>query len=110
MSIANRKPITEVLADIKDSQGIDAAYSHFANGHRYPHLTYIGSGQVHLEADGTAYWKGNTYQVELYYKKKDPALEDAIEAAFLAGGWNYTKSEDAYLEDERIFLIYYELS
>lgn len=110
MSISNRKALVEVLQDIKTTLGIDSTYSHFRNGHEYPYLAYIGSGQVQLTADGTAFWRSNTYQVELYFKKKDPALEDAVEDAFLAGGWNYTKSDDSYLEDEGVFLIFYDLS
>jgi hypothetical protein len=109
-TISNRQTLAEVFAAIKEDQGIDAVYSHYKNGHALPYLAYIGTGQTQLRADGTAYWAANTYQVELYYSKKDETLEAAIEAAFLAGGWGYSKSEDAYLEDEGVFLIFYQLS
>lgn len=109
--ISNRDSITTVLADIKQTLGIESAYSHFAKTNvRYPNLVYIGSGQTQLQADGTAYWRGNTYQVELYFKKKDETVEAAVEDAFLAGGWNYSKSDDAYIDDEGVFVIYYDLS
>jgi len=110
MTIANRDPITTVLAAIKEDLGIDAAYSHFTNGHAYPHLIYIGAGQSQLLADGTAYWRGPTYQVELYFTRKDEAVEAAVEDRFLAGGWNYSKSDDAYIEDEGVYVIFYDLS
>lgn len=108
--ISNRQSIVEVLQGIQEDYGIDSAYSHFANGHPFPYLAYIGTGQTHLQADGTAYWRGNTYQVELYFLKKDETLEKSIEDAILAGGWNYSKSEDAYIEDMGAFVIYYDLS
>lgn len=111
-NISNRASITDILAGLKTSQGIESVYSHFTDGHDHgiPFIAYIGAGQSQLHADGKTYWKGNTYQVELYFEKKDEALEDTIEAAFTAGGWNYSKSDDAFLEDEGIYLIYYDLS
>lgn len=108
--ISNRLDIVTLLKGIKRDLGIDSTYSHFVNGHDLPYLVYIGSGQSQLQADGTAYWRGNTYQVELYYSKKDETLEAGIEDAILAGGWNYDKSEDTYLDDQGIYLIYYNLS
>ena len=109
-TISNRKSLSEVFADIKASHGIDAVYSHFKNGHALPYLAYIGTGQTQLRADGTAYWSANTYQVEFYFQKKDEALEAAVEAAFLDGGWGYSKSDDVYLEDEGVFFIIYDIS
>ena len=109
-AISNRQDITEVLAAIEEETGIRAAYSHFTNGEGYPHIVYIGSGQQQQRADDTTIWRSNTYQVELYFKKKEPALEEAVEDAFLAGGWGYTKSDDSYLEDEGVFLIFYDLA
>lgn len=108
--ISNRASIVEVLQGIQEDLGIDSAYSHFSNGHKFPYLVYIGTGQTQLQADGTAYWRGNTYQVELYFLKKDEALETAIEDAFLAGGWNYSKSDDSYIDDMGAFVIFYDLS
>lgn len=105
-NISNRKPITEVLADT----GIAAAYSHFVDGHEYPYLVYIGSGQENLLADNTTVWRGNTYQLEYYYTIKNEEAETAIEDAILAGGWNYSKSSDSYIEDEGVFVIFYDVS
>lgn len=109
-NISNRLTLAEIFAGIKDDLGIDAVYSHFTNGHSLPYMAYIGNGQTQMLADGTAYWRTNTYQVELYFQKKDETLESSIEEAFLAGGWNYSKSDDAYLEDEGIFVIFFDLS
>lgn len=86
---------------------LPCAYSHFKTEQAPPYLVYIGSGQTIDRADNTHYWSENRYQVEYYYKEKDEATEAAIEAALLKGGYQFTKSEDNYLSDEDVFLIYY---
>lgn len=83
------------------------AYSHFKTPQTPPYLIYIGNGQNTLPADNTLYWRSNTYQVEYYYTEKSETNEAAIEDALLAAGFVYEKSEDVYLEDEGVFLIYY---
>ena len=108
--ISDRADIVTVFADIEYELGIPAVYSHFVNGSSLPYLAYIGNGQTQMQADSEVYWRANTYQVELYYEKKDEALEEAIEDIFIADGWKFSKSEDAYIEDEGIYLIFYDLS
>ena len=100
------RDITEALK----SCGIPWAYSHFREPMEPPFVVYLGSGQNVLEADDTHYWHENTYQVEYYFKEKDEEKEEAIEQAILAGGRRFEKSEDLYLEDEDVFLIYYYLN
>ena len=68
---------------------------------------YIGNGQTVMEADNTHYWRENTYQVEYYYKTKNEANETAIENALLSAGFLYDKSEDIYIEDQGVFVIYF---
>lgn len=108
--VSGRKEIVEVLSAIKTATGIDSVYSHFVNGHALPYLAYIGTGQNSSVSDNRIDWRSNTYQVELYFKKKDEALESAIEDEFVSGGWYFEKGEDAFLSDEGIFYIIYDLS
>jgi hypothetical protein len=68
---------------------------------------YIGNGQDVFEADNTHYWKQNTYQVEYYFTTKNEQNEEAIEKALLDNGFLYEKSEDVYIEDEGVFVVYY---
>ena len=42
-----------------------------------------------------------------YFKEKNPYLEAEIEQILLDNGYRYDKSEDIYIEDEDVFLIYY---
>ena len=53
--------------------------------------------------------RNNRFQVEYYFTEKSQANEAAIEDALLGQGFNYTKSEDVYIEEEGVFVIYYQV-
>ena len=89
------------------STGLPCAYSHFKTPQSPPYLVYIGNGQNTFQADDTHYWKQNTYQVEYYFTTKNEQNEEAIETALLDNGFLYEKSEDIYIEEEEVFVIYY---
>lgn len=89
------------------STHLPCAYSHFKTPQEPPYIVYIGNGQVVFEADNTHYWRQNTYQVEYYFTTKSETNEASIEDALLGAGFNYEKSEDIYIEDEGVFVIYY---
>lgn len=96
-----------MIYDVLISTGLPCSYSHFQKKIEPPYLVYIGSGQNTFGADNTWYHRENTYQVEYYFTTKNEANETAIENALLSNGYNYEKSEDIFLEDEGLFLIYY---
>lgn len=89
------------------SIGLPCAYSHFKTSQEPPYIVYIGNGQDVFEADNTHYWKQNTYQVEYYFTTKSESNEASIENTLLSAGYLYEKSEDIYIEDEDVFVIYY---
>ena len=89
------------------STGLPCAYSHFKTPQTPPYIVYIGNGQDVLNADNTHYWRRNTYQVEYYFTSKNESNEAAIEDALLENGFIYEKSEDIYIEDQGVFVIYY---
>ena len=89
------------------STGLPCAYSHFKTTQTPPYIVYIGNGQDVLNADNTHYWRRNTYQVEYYFTTKNESNEAAIEDALLENGFIYEKSEDVYIEDQDVFVIYY---
>ena len=74
-----------------------------------PFLVYYGAGQEKASADNTHYWSRDIYNVEYYFEDKSETNEERIEAAILAAGFQYEKSEDVYLDDEDLFAIYYYL-
>ena len=91
------------------STGLPCAYSHFRTNQDPPYIVYIGNGQDVMEADNTHYWRNNRYQVEYYFTAKNESNEAAIEDALLANGFNYTKSEDVFIDSEGVFVIYYQI-
>ena len=95
------------IFQVLQSTGLPCAYSHFKKAKSPPYIVYIGNGQEVFEADNTHYWKQNTYQVEYYFTTKNEQNEASIENALLEAGYLYDKSEDVYIEDEGVFVIYY---
>ena len=89
------------------STHLPCAYSHFKTPQEPPYIVYIGNGQDVLNADNTHYWRRNTYQVEYYFTTKNESNEATIEDALLENGFIYEKSEDVYIEDQGVFMIYY---
>lgn len=95
------------IYQVLQSTGLPCAYSHFRTNQSPPYIVYIGSGQDVFEADNTHYYKENTYQVEYYFTTKDESNEASIEDALLEAGYLYEKSEDVFIEDQGVFVIYY---
>lgn len=95
------------IFQVLQSTGLPCAYSHFKKKQSPPYIVYIGNGQNTFQADDTHYWKQNTYQVEYYFTSKNEQNEEAIETALLDNGFLYDKSEDIFIEDEGVFVIYY---
>lgn len=95
------------IYQVLQSTGLPCAYSHFKKKQSPPYIVYIGNGQNTFQADDTHYWKQNTYQVEYYFTTKNEQNEEAIESALLDNGFLYEKSEDIYIEEEEVFVIYY---
>lgn len=95
------------IYEILQSTGLPRAYSHFRTAQKPPYLVYIGDGQDNFSADNTFYHSENEYQIEYYFTEKDEATETAIEQTLLSAGYQYEKSEDAYLSDLGAFVIYY---
>ena len=102
----------QILTDPNTGLDIPVAYSHFTKKSapkEPPYLLYIGEGQETFKADNTFYHARNTYQLEYYFTEKDETKEAAIEKILLDNGFLYTKSEDVFIEDEGVFVIYYQI-
>ena len=102
----------QILTDPNSGLGLPCVYSHFRDEdvpESPPYLVYIGSGQDHFEADNSYYWSRNRYQIEYYFTEKNEAQEKAIEEVLLDNGYLYTKSEDVYIEEMGVFVIYYNV-
>ena len=102
----------EILTNPETGLGIPCAYSHFRDDEvpeAPPYLVYMGDGQDTFEADNTYYWTRNRYQIEYYFTEKNEEQEAAIEKLLLDNGYLYDKTEDVYIEDQGVFVIYYNV-
>lgn len=97
------------IYSVLQSTGLPCAYSHFKTDQEPPYIVYIGNGQNFMDADNTHYYRNNTYQVEYYFTTKNETNEAGIEDALLEAGFNYEKSEDVYIQEEDVFVIYYQI-
>ena len=97
-------PILEAL----QSLGLPAAFGFFQAPQDPPYLVYTGAGQDQFRADNTIFDKTNLYRVEYYFTKKNEEEEAEIEETLLGAGFLYQKSEDAFIEDENVWVIYYD--
>lgn len=100
--------MTDIYRTIKKS-GLPVAYGTFKSIQKPPYIIYMGNGQSRKLADNTVYHKGNKYRLELYFVYKDEQIESNIEDLLLSEGWLYDKSEDVFIESEKIYLIYYTI-
>lgn len=95
------------VIELLQSLGIPATYMKFDKQQRPPYAVYYGAGQDKYVADNVPYQKRNDYTVEYYFRDKSAANENALEAKFTAEGYAYEKSEDVYISDEKMNVIYY---
>lgn len=101
--------ITEVK-EMLDEIGFPIAYNNFEEESEIepPFITYIIPSVENIRADGKWYIKISELSVELYTDSKDIDAESRVESILDNKELNYRKSE-AYLDDERLFLILYQL-
>ena len=97
------------IYEVLQLTNLPCAYSHFKTKQDPPYIVYIGNGQEVFEADNTHYWRQNAYQIEYYFKTKNESNEASIENALLDAGYLYDKSEDVFIEDQGVFVIYYQV-
>ena len=95
------------IYQLLDSISLPWAYGRKLGKQKPPFIALLGNGQESFEADNTFYHKKNNYRVEYYFIAKNETAEAEIETALLDNGFLYEKSEDVYIEDEDVFVIYY---
>lgn len=74
-----------------------------------PFLIYRGSGANNLKSDDEVYYTDYGYTIEYYFKEKDEEKEEAIEKVLNQNKIIWEKSEDIYIDSEKLFLIYYTI-
>lgn len=73
-----------------------------------PYIAIVDTGREDQFADDTRFIKVPTYRIELYYERKDPALEDKIESFFDASEILWSTDGDTAIDTEGMYeRIYY---
>ena len=99
----------EELVRIVSGMGIPFAYDHFAEGESPdpPFLCYLLPGSNNFSADGKVYYKIGQVNIELYTDRKDPLLEQKLEAALDAASIFYNKTE-VWIDSEKLYEVLYQ--
>jgi len=96
------------LKTLLESTGMPVAYREYKSTMVTPCLIYLFDNSDNLGADNRVYHKDNSWNIELYTKKKDPAAEAKVEAVLDAAEIYWEKTE-TYLQSEGLFEVLYEI-
>ena len=100
--------VLEILKAFKETEGIDFAYDHFAEGEspNPPFVVYLYPSTNNFAADGIVYVPINKVSVELYTDKKEPETEQKLERLLTGAGVFYEKTE-VWIASERLYEVIY---
>lgn len=101
--------IQATMIKIRDRMKIPVAFGAFEESQSLPYIVYRGAGQTNIPADDTFYHSEPDYQIEYYFGEKNEETESGIEQILLEDGLLYEKSEDTYIEEEKVWVIYYQV-
>lgn len=101
----------EEITAMVEEMGLPSAYHHFAEGESPPppFVVYLSPGEENFSADNIAYFSSKQLDIELYTDKKQPELEEQVEAVLSRHEIYYTKTE-AFIESERLYEVLYEMN
>ena len=89
-----------------EEAGFQYAYGIFKSSVEPPHLVAICRETENFMADNIVYNKNTPIQLDYTYIEKDIEMENKIENEILGDiAWN--KSEETYLEDEKVWQVSY---
>lgn len=74
-----------------------------------PFLVYRGKGSSNFNAEDKVYYTAYDYTIEYYFIYKNEEIEKAIEERFDRENIIWDKSSDVFIEDENMFVIYYNI-
>lgn len=106
MKIANVKEILESIDGFENK----VAFYEFPEElvPPLPFIVFMCTDDNNFAADGIVYHSFTNYAVELYTKYKDEEIEERVEKTLTENGIYYNK-ETTFLDDEKVWLILYEM-
>ena len=96
--------LSEIYARLRNA-GIPVAYQRFAKPQKLPFMVYYEAGGEVTGADRYNLFRRITINIELYFERKDVALERLIEEQFR--DTELEKQPDIYLKDENMTMVVY---
>lgn len=88
--------------------GVPFTFHHWEKPPAMPYGVYFDDSTNNFEADDTAYVVIRRFNIELYVRQRDPALERRLEDILTAAGLYWDK-DPAYIESERFYQVAYEV-
>jgi len=91
---------------------LPVTYNHWVPGQvpKLPYLVVTENEPSDLMADGGHYYKTKNFDVEYYFEKKDPVLEEKIESFFEHEDIGYEPFEDAWIPDDKFYEKIYSIN
>ena len=74
-----------------------------------PYICYFATGSDNFGADNIVYHSATPVRIELYEETKNLTTEGTFESALTSAGI-YWDRDETYLDDERCYLIIYEVT
>ena len=95
---------------LMEEMGLPFAYHHYAEGESPapPFLLFLSPGENPFSADNVAYFSCKQLDIELYTDKKQPELEEQVEAVLAQHEIYYTKTE-LFIDSEELYEVLYEM-
>lgn len=93
-----------------ERMNLPIAYDHFAEGEAPDpaFICFLFSGSENFGADDHVYYEVSNLHIELYTDKKDPELEDQLEAILDEYELFWDKSE-VWIESEKLYEVLYQM-
>lgn len=102
--------LSDLIKQLK-TIGLPVAYGHWPSGKvpELPYLIVLERAATDVFADNTRFYRVKNYDVELYFEKKDPNLEQKIESFFDTQEIAYASSDDYWIESEKFYQKIYDI-
>ena len=97
------------LHKVLTTLGRPVAFMLFKTPKPLPFIVYRGEGSYTLQADNIVYYSRERFAVELYFEEKNNLLEAKLESALTTAGYIWRKSDDVYIENERMYVTTYSI-
>lgn len=96
---------------VYNSKAIPVAYDHFDSDKNIsiPFIIYRETSPDTFRADGITYHQFFNFEIELITEKKETALERQIEQLLTNNKIPYSKNDEVWDSDEKIYHNFYEI-